>query len=574
MSASLDTNVHNHSHCSKCYNPSKCQYKKNCLIISCKNKCSFKYHECKSVEHLANTCPNEYVDCINYCNGCLLKIKRKELGIHLKVCPASVINCSSLRIRRLLNKYNKFSYLKWPCPIQTEKNNLTCTDVNDKKDNKNVNTNSIFLNQDYESLKLFSEVKPLRFSRLYGYLIGLDIGKDYSMTEFGFLRRLLKNVKSQIFNDIECENCIIFNDEDGCLACRARIRNLEMNRYYQMKAEHMEDFYSVLRNSPTYDSFIEERIYGKPEFLKIYEQFYFKKPKKCRPDVDLEIDNLNDKELNGKLIENNKEILKVIELNETLRLNECKEVPCDEFFVHSDAYKLKETTFTVQCNLMLRRDEFTDHYSLFHNYLLPCAEHIDMACPMTQYGCKYFERKSEFLYGSDDSHKYLNLKHPTANLVKNDVTKCLSFQIDHKDFEDLSIANRSQVIQFMELPFDVLFEIIDRLDSLSLYCLSVTCQELRNICAKFLMLRGIVYPKWSKKKNEMPEGFDPDLSDFGQENVFRPYRWEITTYASSFSKHIQIPTSIRLKKISELNMHLKNCPYKRVREHTHKFRIH
>ena len=116
-----------HNHCSKCVTPSSCSAlatPNSCPVIVCANSCVFRYHMCKEREHLENTCPNQYVDCINKCNGCRLSIKRRDLGEHLKHCPASIIHCSSYRVRRLWNGEEKLNKLKWPCPIQTEAKQL------------------------------------------------------------------------------------------------------------------------------------------------------------------------------------------------------------------------------------------------------------------------------------------------------------------------------------------------------------------------------------------------------------------------------------------------------------------
>lgn len=186
-----------HQHCSVCINL-KCTGK-SCPVVSCKNLCSFMLHECKLDEHLSETCPNEYVDCINKCNGCKLLIKRKDLGNHLKCCIASVIKCGSYRVRRIISKDEKLNRLKWPCPVDTEFKDL----ANLKESGPyKTNMNEILLKQDYASVKRSAKENPLRFSRLYGYLIGLDVGKDFSDGRFSFLSRLLKNVKSSIFKVI------------------------------------------------------------------------------------------------------------------------------------------------------------------------------------------------------------------------------------------------------------------------------------------------------------------------------------------------------------------------------------
>jgi len=301
------------------------------------------------------------VPCLNQTNGCRLSLIRAHLGAHLTHCPASVIECNSFKVRRLNSRTEKNSHLKHPCPIELEKKQLEIINKEISKDllDNCQDINKVLLDQDYASLEQFSREKPLRFSRLYGYLIGLDVGKDLSLqTNFSFLSRLLRNVKSQIFKgnsyeyfvnflgfhlsfkiifilDIQIENCIVFNTEVGCFACRARIRRCEEERFDRLK--QLDEFYSLLRNISDFEAFLSEELYDNQKFLNIYEQV-FPTPKKVRP--EREKDTLDDQELNEKLVQNNKEILKVIELND-LRLNVAKEAPCHDFFEHSDAYKLK-----------------------------------------------------------------------------------------------------------------------------------------------------------------------------------------------------------------------------------------
>lgn len=125
----------------------------------------------------------------------------------------------------------------------------------------------------------------------------------------------------------------------------------------------------------------------------------------------------------------------------------------------------------MECEQILRRDEYSDHYKLFHDYLLPNADYIDLRCPMYQYGCRYFEQKSEFFFGKNEECKYLNLKHPRADLVDKSLTGNLGFQLEYLNIKKI---DQNASINLMDLPFDVIVEIIERLDSLSLYCFSIT----------------------------------------------------------------------------------------------------
>ena len=104
-------------------------------------------------------------------------------------------------------------------------------------------------------------------------------------------------------------------------------------------------------------------------------------------------------ELNKKLLANNQELLDVIELDKTLKLNVAQELPCEAFQLQYESYRTKDTSFCVDCDLTLRREEYAEHYSLFHNYLLSSAEQIDACCPLQEYGCGYHKQTVEFFYG-------------------------------------------------------------------------------------------------------------------------------------------------------------------------------
>ena len=192
-----------HKHCELCFHSNKfdqirfvgCSKNEDCPIVSCDNNCGFSFHECKRAEHLENTCPNETLPCINECNGCQLKVLRKDRGIHLESCVASVIRCNSLnkilwckphlieflwkiylrcnsyRVRSLLNNQHKFSKLKWPDPIENQKSQLVQNDAT----KPSTNINNILLDQDLQSLSKFAENEPLRFHRLYGYSFNLSL---------------------------------------------------------------------------------------------------------------------------------------------------------------------------------------------------------------------------------------------------------------------------------------------------------------------------------------------------------------------------------------------------------------
>ncbi|CAF0966530.1 unnamed protein product [Brachionus calyciflorus] len=529
-------------HCSNCYN-SLCTHEL-CPIVECTLKCGFKLHECKLAEHLSEMCYFREIQCINETNGCRIRVKKIDLIRHLEKCPANVVQCTSFRMRKISNKYEKYKNFKFPDPIRVEMSS------NDKL----KNLNDILLDQDYESLKKFCAENPLKFQRTYGYLIGLKLNPSSSEFRLSFLNLLLKTVKSRIFKDIEAENCIVFNDDIGCIACQTRIKYLEISRFEKLKKDRYH-FDFILRDIITYEDFIEKKIYLNESFLKAYEDFYLK------PNRDenilankLEIKEESKEELEQKLKETNLKLLECTELSSIMKLNVAKELPCDAFQITYESYRLNDTHFSVDCNELLRRDEFSEHYDLYHNFIFNNSEDIDKECPFRQYGCGYFKRKYDFMftksfqYDQDLKYNFLN-----ADLCHNKLTNQITFNLNN-----LNIESNKGDYSLLDLPFDILYEIFKNLDSLSIYTLSLTSKSMRNLCENFLSLKGIVYPKWIK--------MNEDINDRNNNNLRQGKKWKVEKYIYCFTKHIEPPKKIKfinhIESENNYNQHVQNCQFR------------
>jgi hypothetical protein len=479
---SVDASEHE-LHCKHCNNSRACFNAKQspCPLVHCPNKCGQYYHACKSNEHIDETCANFYVPCLNFSNGCRLRIKRSQLGVHLTSCVASVIRCSSFTLRKVYNKDDASGQTRWPDPIVAEKASNEAKIAAIRNNNPEVpNLTETLLENDYETLKLFASKNPLLFQRMYGYLIGLKL-ESFSRknTKFGFLRYLLKNVKSKIFKDIEAENCIVFNDFEGCSACQIRIRNMEVNRFNKLKLDYY-NFGTLLKYVYTFEDFLEDKVYLSPSFLEVYHRFYPVPDDSLLDEDETLMANVDQAELHVKLVENNRELLEVMRLDKTLKLNVAKELSCDAFQLQYESYRLLETTFAVDCEKCFRRDEYHEHYALVHNFLMPYLDSVYAQCPFHEYGCRFFEKKYDFLFVKDvidtpgcSSLKAINWsKHPlSADINYNSTSASLGFSFEH-----MIEPSRGDFMSFLDLPFDVLCEIIEHLDSMTLYNLSLTCK--------------------------------------------------------------------------------------------------
>jgi hypothetical protein len=451
------------THCRNCIKINECNFSLNCKLIYCPNNCDFQLHECKLDEHINEICCNSFVNCINYSNGCKSIIKRSLLGKHLTECSASVVQCGSYRIRSITNNNKKQTDSKkdsnWPDPIYMDRlSNLGDKNIN-INESKYENINDSFLNLDYNYLTEFSNKYPLKFYRIYSHFLNHVDTKDYTKSKFYFFKHLLVNVKSKIFKDIETENCVIYNDEEGCFTCQTRIKSLERDRFNELKRN--EKFDMFLRNIYDFDVFIEEKRYLDENFTIMYDKYYFEpfleiKKKQTKQfsdefsELETEMDTQNRDYLLEKLYKYNNEIIKLTDLNKCLKLNTLESSSCEPFQMNYELYRIKETEFRVDCESILRRDEFTDHYSFFHNFLFPNLESVHICCPLNNYGCDYFAKGVCFEIDKNMSEIHLD-----------QMNGRIRFKINNNN-ETNSVYNH---INLLDLPSEILYRIVSYLVS-------------------------------------------------------------------------------------------------------------
>ena len=190
--------------------------------------------------------------------------------------------------------------------------------------------------------------------------------------------------------------------------------------------------------------------------------------------------SVNQAELQEKLIQNNQELLEFMSLDTTLKLNVAKELACDAFQMSYESYRLVDTTFAVDCEKFFRRDEYSQHYSLVHNFLMPYIDSIYSKCPFYEYGCRFYEKKYDFLYVKREDAKHCSSRHQlSANLNYNTNSKCLGFSFNNMVNIKKEDDNENSEINLLDLPYDVLFEIFDHFDSMTLFNLSLTSKVLK-----------------------------------------------------------------------------------------------
>ncbi|KAI1716530.1 TRAF-like zinc-finger domain-containing protein [Ditylenchus destructor] len=138
----------------------------------------------------------------------------------------------------------------------------------------------------------------------------------------------------------------------------------------------------------------------------------------------------------------------------------------------------KESTCSILCNELIRRDEL-EHHQSYHGILQNALEDgIIKRCPMAGYGCSF-----------------------------SDFTMCPSMgDVRYNDYLGicvyaLSDENISRV-SFEEVPMAHILKLIEPyLDSASLHCLSATCSTVRNIIFNEFTHRSVVELCWVQQED-------------------------------------------------------------------------
>ncbi|KAI6646719.1 hypothetical protein LOD99_12840 [Oopsacas minuta] len=173
----------------------------------------------------------------------------------------------------------------------------------------------------------------------------------------------------------------------------------------------------------------------------------------------------------------------------------------------------------ISCGHIVRREEVMEH-RLSH---LCLTEQLNsVSCPMQGYGCTYKPQAIELL--------------AERNLCSFNVAVC-SLVIDWNHVTSYEVDY--DAISY--LPPNVMDNILDRLDSLSMRNLSCTSKRMRELCYEKLYRKGIVTFEWKSDGKG---------------------KWLMGRMIWSFSKASKFPSyRTNAKSTSDLSNHLDNCKY-------------
>ena len=178
--------------------------------------------------------------------------------------------------------------------------------------------------------------------------------------------------------------------------------------------------------------------------------------------------------------------------------------------LHYSGPPIKRCSCTFSCNEIVRRDEFAAHWKNFH-----LDVQIDMSvmvkrCPLHSYGCQHGQlvllpSPSGSSLNYDESSDATSLKLPTTvqdEEVGGANVGCYSDYTDKiRQKQELALygydddSDESYDV-LGQLPAEIMTEICEHLDSLSLWYLSQVNRYLRSVCFNLVKRKGIVYAAW------------------------------------------------------------------------------
>lgn len=205
--------------------------------------------------------------------------------------------------------------------------------------------------------------------------------------------------------------------------------------------------------------------------------------------------------------------------------------------------------FTFRCAQDFRRDEYHAHYHNVHSDIMgSMSGWMERRCPKWQYGCPaIFTIIHPYPYPSQIV--YNNLRESFGHLIgcfdlhrTLDETGCDS---DAKSFLSESV----KPFPLMQLPPEVLEQIISKLDGFSLNNVSMTCKTLRQIVTRLLNSHGLVCLVW-KRIDVHDDTSDPPK-----------YRWKVDRQRWFFSNSMHEIHRWRTMGNDRLLNHLQSCRY-------------
>ena len=199
--------------------------------------------------------------------------------------------------------------------------------------------------------------------------------------------------------------------------------------------------------------------------------------------------------------------------------------------------------YTFVCGQEFRRDEYAWHCKVIHDQVIGGLNNwVEHRCPLSSLGCGFSHRRL-FPSASGSSSENTLIFSPDVE----------SFGITNNNIaakEKSAAADSSNSKSLLDLPLELLLDIVASLDSFSISNLALVSVYLRQVCSILLDTRGLVTLQWQRRRR-----CKVDKTSTTQ--------WEVSHKRWKFSTSLGPVESWRFSKDADgaVSEHLKECPY-------------
>ncbi len=200
------------------------------------------------------------------------------------------------------------------------------------------------------------------------------------------------------------------------------------------------------------------------------------------------------------------------------------------------------TRQVVFCNEIIRRDEFAAHWNRFHLEVQLNVRQVVQRCPLLLYGCTYGREnlspapKGTTLNYDQETDTFLALSPTNSSSGLSTGESSSQYEAEIKKKQELAMYGYGEDEEeshdvLGQLPTEILLNILQYLDSVSLWSLSQTNHYLRKACFTVVKKMGIVYFLWNREVDPTTHGV-----------TWRPSPKVSTTYSYNYRLFTPIST--------------------------------
>ncbi|RDD41825.1 F-box only protein 40 [Trichoplax sp. H2] len=555
-----------------------CQHKNHCQMIQCNNSgCNACFHACKLTEHKL-LCLYENVQCINWYYGCPQTMPRCRLNQHLTVCPASILHCSK----------------KWSrCPTWCNTGDINPPYVLGQIDYEAALCDQQKLLQFYENSQSidFENLIKSRFSSSHACWFDDYCKRSNEAIESIIQSRLCVDMIHQIqMLNIEQKGKITIEDEtfakedlfpllnniDALYEIQQKLRfasrsqhDVKANNIFangrtlklkdgRLVADAKTSIHLGHEDKSTDGSFMDRTL--QVERYKLIQLL----PKMVQQLSELlnKSTRLQSKELNHL-----QKLLSALQLNDSAISPECANEgklggPRYSDFTVNRVQHIKnahwmlnsmknrgvllglhlqpglhneEHIFQLSCNQYFRRGEYRQHVKFSHTQTqCELSGWFKQRCPLAQYGCPFLCSVLKPNAGE------IGLDLQLGSYILRNYDKESTYWRDSVESKNTRGGTELQYCPMLDLPDEVIERILLLLDSYSMYNLSLTCRQMREMCSLLLVKKGTVAIEWEKAQN---------------------CKWQIARKIWKYSTACSQTSGWKIDDTSIIARHLQTCPY-------------